>query len=507
MSAFRPGLAAALAVAAILRLFRIGSQSLWVDEAFSWHGAGVLEPWGPARYLAEVHGPLYGILLHGWSRIVGDSEWALRLPSAFLGVALVAAIARLAARWLGEETALPAAWLAAGSPFLIWYGQEARNYTLLMLCACLASLALLHQREAVTRRALAGYIAAAWAGLLSNLSFSMLGPVHARWWLATPGRPWRRLARAAGVGALLLVLISPWAGPVRRVWDLRRLEPVRGVEAGETPLRGAGAFHAAAIPFAAVSFSVGYTLGPSLRELRASPGLATVRPYALPLAAAGLVFGTLTALGAGALHRRGRLGEAVLWIVVPVGLLTYFAVHNFKVFHPRYLAVTVPGFLALLAAALADLTPRRRRLAGLAVAMLWTVSLAHHYFDPRYRKEDMRGAGRLLAARAVVGEKILAVNTETLLFYYYRGPVPISDYWLGWAADPALCERHIRRLSPGASGVWIVWTRGEDLDPNGAFARNLAAAHPDLEEFQFDGVRVWHYRRPPTPEAVPVPRS
>jgi len=507
MPASRTGLAAALAVAALLRLFRLGDQSLWVDEAFSWSGAGIGEPWGVSRYLADVHGPLHGILLHLWARIAGDSEWALRLPSAVFGVAMVWVVARLAARWLGEETALAAAWLTAGSPFLVWYGQEARNYSMLMLCGCLASLALLHLREAVTRRATAGYLAAAWAGLLSNLSFAMLGAVHLRWWLATPGPPWARIARAAGVAVLLMLLVSPWVGPVRRVWDWRRLEPARVVEAGETPLRGAGAFHAAAIPFAAVSFSVGYTLGPSLRELRASPGLATIRPYALPLATAALVFGTLTMLGALALHRRGRLGEAFLWIVVPLGLLTYFAVQNFKVFHPRYLAVTVPAFLALLAAGLADLTPRRRRLAGLAVAMLWMVSLAHHYFDPRHRKEDMRGAGRLLSARAVVGEKILAVNTEVLLFYYYRGPVPISDYWLGWAADPGLCERHIQRLSPGASGVWIVWSRGEDLDPTGAFARNLVAAHPEVEEFQFDGVRVWHFRRPPSAEAHAGPRS
>jgi hypothetical protein len=207
-------------------------------------------------------------------------------------------------------------------------------------------------------------------------------------------------------------------------------------------------------------------------------------------------------LGFRALHRRGRLVEGILWILLPVALLTYLSVHNFKVFHPRYLAVTMPAFVALLAAALADLAPRRRAIAALAVGILWAVALGHHYFDPRYRKEDMRGAGRLLASRAVVGEKILAVNTEVLLFYYYRGPVPISDYWLGWAADPVLCERHIQRLTPGASGVWIVESRGEDLDPAGAFARNLAATHPDAVQFQFDGVRVWHFRRPPSAEAV-----
>ena len=108
-------------MAAALRLFRLGHQSLWIDEIFTWRSAGIGQPWAPARFLEDVHGPLYSLGLYLWSLVAGDSEWALRLPSALVGVALVAAVARLSARWLGEETAAPAAWLAAGSPFLVWY--------------------------------------------------------------------------------------------------------------------------------------------------------------------------------------------------------------------------------------------------------------------------------------------------------------------------------------------------------------------------------------------------
>ena len=443
-----------------------------------------------------MHGPLYSLGLHLWTQVAGDSEWALRLPSALLGVALVAAIARLAARWLGEETAMPAAWLAAGSPFLIWYGQEARNYTLLMLCACLATLVLLELRRRVTASGVAGYIALAWAGLLSNLSFALLGAAHLRWWLGTPGSRARRLARTAGVAASLLLLASPWVPQIRRIWDWSRLQPSRVAAEAETPLRGSTTFHAAALPFAAASFAVGYTLGPPVRELRAHPGLATVRPHLLPLAAAALVFGTLTVLGVRALRRRRRLGEAMLWLLVPALLVSYFALQNFKVFHPRYLAVAVPAYLALLAAAFADLSPRRRAGFAAAVLLLWGYSLQHHYFDPRYGREDMRSAGALLTTRVVPGERIVAANTEALLFYYYRGPVPIATYWLGWAADSGARSQRLDRLIADAPGAWVVLSRGEDLDPTGAFARYLDERHPEAERFRFEGVRVWHLRRP-----------
>ena len=496
-----------MVAAAVLRLFHLGSQSLWVDEVFTWRSVGGGEAWTPARLLEDVHGPLYSLGLHVWTLFAGDSEWALRLPSALIGVALVAAISRLAARWLGEETAVPAAWLAAGSPFLVWYGQEARNYTLLMFCACLSTLFLLDLRRRMSAPGVVGYISVAWAGLLSNLSFALLAPAHLRWWLDTPGSRARRLVRAAGVALALALLASPWVPQIRRIWDWQRLQPSRVVDVAETPLRGTTTFHAAALPFAAASFAVGTTLGPPVRELRAHPGFAAVRPHLLPLTAAALVFGVLTVLGARALHRRRRLGEALLWLLVPALIVSYFAFQNFKVFHPRYLSVALPAYLALLAAAFADLPPRLRAGSAAMVALLWGVALQHHYFDPRYAKEDMRAAGALLTSRAVAGERIVAANTEDLLFYYYRGPVPISPYWLGWAADPVARSQHLDRLIADAPGAWVVLSRGEDLDPTGAFARHLDEHHPDAERFRFEGVRVWHLRRPAPAGQVTTGRS
>ena len=75
-------------------------------------------------------------------------------------------------------------------------------------------------------------------------------------------------------------------------------------------------------------------------------------------------------------------------LAVPLAGLTYLAVENVKVFHPRYAAVAAPMFLVVWAAALADLRPRLRAGALAAVGALWIVALGHHYFDPRYGKED-----------------------------------------------------------------------------------------------------------------------
>ena len=274
---------AATLLAVGLRAFHLGAQSLWIDELFTWITADIGRPLAVGALFENIHGPLYGLIVHVCGEVFGDAEWALRLPSLVCGVAVVPALAWLAARWLGRDAAVWAGWLAAGSPFLVWYSQEARGYMQLILCACLGGAFLLgpaRRGPAPWTRA-AAYLAAAGAGLLTSFSFALLAPLHLRWWLAgdgttgaadapsaPPGGARRRLGVAALVALALLLLLSPWAGRVWRTWDWQRLHPAHRATAEEAPLRPGSTFHGAAIPFALHAQAVGYTLGPSLRELR-----------------------------------------------------------------------------------------------------------------------------------------------------------------------------------------------------------------------------------------------
>lgn len=158
--------------ALLVRLYRLDAQSLWLDEGSSWQIAQL--PW--AALLADLLRPsaaypLYHLLLKGWVLIFGASEFALRLPSALAGAGAVAAIylagvelwgargqgggdpqQRLALPAGGQggraprsasvasgpvPPALAAALIALASPFTIWYAQEAKVYSLLLLCAAL----------------------------------------------------------------------------------------------------------------------------------------------------------------------------------------------------------------------------------------------------------------------------------------------------------------------------------------------------------------------------------
>ena len=477
-----------------MRGYRLGSQSLWIDEVFTLNSSGVGTPFHPADLLGDIHGALYSLVLHGCSRLLGDSEAALRLPSMLFGVALVPAMAMLAGAWIGARAVKPAAWLTALSPFLVWYSQEARNYMLLMLCVCLSSVALLRLREQPTRARAAVWLGATWAGLLSNFSFALLGPLQLGWWMTAKTTPARRLSGAAIAGATLLVLMSPWVLKAVQVWDFQRLGA--GSESAAAPLRGRTTFHPAAYPFALHAFAVGYTLGPPLRELRTGNPASTLARHGGEIAAVVLVFGTLGVTGLAALRRRGRLLEAGLWLVVPALLVSYFAARNFKTFNPRYLAVCMPAFLLVLAAGFADLRRRWAIAAALAIAVLWGISLAHHYFVPAYGKEDYRGTAALLRTRGHDGERVLALGASEPVFYYYRGPLPALAVWLGYASsDPARLESKLAVALAGATGAWLVLSRPEELDPHEAFAGWMGRRFPGAEPVRLEGVRVWHLDR------------
>src|SRR3989338_11107154 len=64
-----------------LRSYHLGARGLWFDEAFSWRLIQFPLPELPTRAAADVHPPLYYILLKLWASIFDTSLLSLRLFS------------------------------------------------------------------------------------------------------------------------------------------------------------------------------------------------------------------------------------------------------------------------------------------------------------------------------------------------------------------------------------------------------------------------------------------
>ncbi len=125
-------LAVLIVVGAVLRFATLATQSYWVDEATTVHDIhGSLGELLHQVHVNETTPPLYFVVAWLWAKIFGAGEVGLRSLSAIAGTAVIPITylcgRELVSRWAG----LVAAALAAVSPFLIWYSQEARAYALL----------------------------------------------------------------------------------------------------------------------------------------------------------------------------------------------------------------------------------------------------------------------------------------------------------------------------------------------------------------------------------------
>lgn len=153
-----------MTVAIFLRIKGLTTQSYWVDELFSVHASR------PSLTLTEsitvtigdeVHPPLYQILLWGWYKAWGYSEFSGRFFSSVTGVLSILAIHFLGKEIRNTRTGLYSAAIMATNVFLIYYSQEVRSYSLLVLFSILSFLYIIRFLKYRSKDAAFIYIIAA----------------------------------------------------------------------------------------------------------------------------------------------------------------------------------------------------------------------------------------------------------------------------------------------------------------------------------------------------------
>lgn len=130
-----------------LRAYHIGVQPYWWDELLTvWVSEApiptLLRTLNAATSNAtDLNPPLFYLLTHGWIRAFSPKEGDVRLLSAVIGALTVPAIYLLGRTLFSVPVGLGAAFLFAVSPLGIYYGYQARDYSLLTFLAVAAALA------------------------------------------------------------------------------------------------------------------------------------------------------------------------------------------------------------------------------------------------------------------------------------------------------------------------------------------------------------------------------
>ncbi len=508
-----------------LRVFRLGTQSLWGDETIS-----VFRAYGSLAEITEktrhegTLPPLYYYLLHFWIPFAGSGETSVRFLSLIFGVLAVPLLYVLVSATLGRRVGTIAALIGALSPFWIYYAQETRTYAQVTALVILAIYLLVRAGADAGPETPAGSTT---AGELEPLRPTTPLPgatarprASSRWlWVAYAVVAASALASFYFSGFALFAATA-WLLTDRRRWPgtaLRCLLAQIGVLALLTPLLiyvapslvvQAGSVSRAGVPLSTVLRQLAYTF-----DYGTSASQAQVKP----LVAVALI---LAALGLISIPWRQSLFWGAL-LVIPV--LAIFEVSFVP--HPgweRYFVAASPAWYALVAAGLStfafglqreaairapwprssgltspgDARQRRRRssrertarstearrswigiarvarlgvagAAGVALMAGMASSLQNYYFDQTYWRSDLRDAEKPVEMPATPDVAVIVNGPPQFpsFFYYFRKTIP----WFELPAPGASSEQTLRKLADLTRryrGVWFVKYHPPDYDPN-----------------------------------------
>lgn len=230
-------LGAIVVLGAGLRVYALDYQSLWSDEIFSLTTADPTLTFGQFwdRVLADTQPPIYYLLLRFWLKVFGQSEIAVRMPSAFFGVLTLCAAAILPYSPQSRCCRLAFPLLLAVSPGAVWYAREARSYALLLLLSTVVTLAcvrfvhcMTHENDRARSAIVILATAAALASFTHYFGFLISAAIFLTCFLLTNRRR-RTIVMIAGSGVVASFL--PWV-----VYHSQSMEVGRVAWIGDFPV-------------------------------------------------------------------------------------------------------------------------------------------------------------------------------------------------------------------------------------------------------------------------------
>ena len=400
-------LAGIVLFAAVLRFATLDAQSFWFDEATTVHLLRMdLGDMLRAIPDSESTPPLYYAVAWLWTKLFGTGEVGVRSLSALAGTATIPVIYAIGARMVTPRAGLIAAGLAATSPLLVWYSQEARAYALLVLLAALTLMVLPRALERPTAGRLAVWAALGGLALATHYFAVFILVPEAAWLLHAHRR--RALAPVIAVGAVGAALLpiaidqaeNDGASYIRGSSLASRLIAV--------PKQLLGGYDAPGELVAIVVAGLLAVYGAYLLDRRTSPAERR---------------------GAGALTAIGAAVVAVPALLALAGM-DYLITRNLIVALVPFLVVLATGYGAQRAG-------RSGLAAGVALAAIGAALCIAVALDDRHQRDDWRGvAERLGPARA---QRMLVVSPV-------NGRIPIEVYLPGSYKAPRGARVPVREV-------------------------------------------------------------
>jgi mannosyltransferase len=396
-------LACLMAFVTILSLFIFSRQSLRLDEAQSlWqtsHNAQKI-----LNIIAQdVHVPLYHFILHYWQVFIGNTVFWGRMLSLVFFLASIPAMYALGRRITTTNVSLFATTLYAISPFMNWYGNEIRMYSLLTLLTILSQYFFIGIYRRHDSDSWIGYFLVSLFGIFTHYFFFFILVVQLIFYFMYRTLFQRNaLKRFVLVAVLLFIAFSPWLIYVRHL----------GTISNEAPLL---------IP--PTSVTIFNTLSQFLFGFQ-NDHLNTILVSLWPIT---------VLLGFLALRKNKWISPDVIYILlsilIPIAAAFIVSVTVLPLFVSRYLILTIPSmylFISWIFSTYPEALGKMLR-AILIFAMVGGI-IVEAVSPSTPVKENYREATEYLESHASYSDIIILSAPFTVypVEYYYKGPAEIA---------------------------------------------------------------------------------
>ncbi len=474
-----------LLLAFAIRIWRLDVQSLSGDEAFSvmnWtrtsldHLLGVIaliDPQPPAALLS----------LYGWVRLVGDTEFAGRMLSAFASTVTVAAAYGISSQLVNKRAAILACILTASNPYQIWYAQDLRSYSLWM---AFNAVTLWFMLRVLKHPAHPGH----WTAYILSATISVytfylelfMLVAHNLFAIWTLRSQWRYLLRWFLAQLIIGLLLAPWF--LRPELRVSGYEPTGG---------------APDLLDAVVTLTTGRTFPAAPYFTVSNQAVSVPTLLMVTLLATSLVL-------VWRFDSRRAAPFLTLHAFIPLLLLSLLAIITRKgYFNPRYTSASSLPFILIIATGLySQKSPQNQAArsirmylalfcAGL-MAILYTRSLVHYHFDNTYAKAPAwHDLVELLDRQTQPADVIIRNFPDPAFDYYYRGSTPNFTLPIEENAPAASTHAKLAQLTEMYEYLWLLPVDSSAFDQERTVATWLQANTQLISDQWVGTTRILQY--------------
>ena len=423
-----------------LRVYNVDAMSFWADEVLTplRSGLGVREILSNRVTLQgivtqDTHPPLYFLIVHATRQLWGTSDLAYRMVAVLFGTITIPMMAKFGRNLFTPTIGLVTALLTTVNPLQIWYAQEARMYTLLVLCMLIASHILWRAwaDPEVDRLPcwIGGYFLFAGLAVYTHYTAAFLILAQGLIWLWIL---WNKQLWKWVIGILVAAFLA--ALPLIPIVIPRLLY---GVEAS-------------------------YFLVPPavfFLDVVRGFGFGRTADYTIPFIYTLWILLTLVMfVGVWYAQQFRRWFLLIYLLAATVGLLAGSYIFKPMYLGPHHMMVGSPAFIVLIAVAVVKIRPKF--LAPLIILIIaatqWT-SLDNLYRNPNFAKDNYRDLVHYIDQQAT-GHDLVVYNNATLMpmqtHYSTRADVPYTT--MPAYTTFATAEMQTELAATSAERIWFM---------------------------------------------------